>query len=979
MIERPLERDPQGRSPAEQSPAVERSSPQDQPLAGIRPAVARWVLVVFVLLAFALRMYDLGRREFWFDEALTANVSSLGWQGIVAHLRSTPFEHPPLFFLTLYPWQQVAGTSEFAFRFVSVFWGVLFAPLLYALLRRWARQRLCLLAALLAVLSPFLVAYSQEARMYTMLPCLAILVLLAFDIALERERQPAWWLVYLGLLVTGTATHYFFALVGLVTALYLGLDFVRSGRVRPWALAAHGLPLLVGLGWLVAAPGPRSSLALVLKSEEAWDLGYKLARILPTLVLGEVSRGEIPVIAHLLATVGWLLALLGVWTGRRGAMLAQRGRLLLLLTLVVPLVVGLVPAYGFVGRHLSYALVPLLVFWAGALLYLRRRGRLWLALGLLLVLLPFSYGLAVRYTSHGDNFGQAMAYVDRYAREGDLLILNQPSQEPLVTYYNKGGWPVRYLPGGGDPLTPETVHETLSDLAASHERLWLGPIGAWTADPDLLVERWLAANAFQERKVWFPDSNSVSLYYTAVQDLRPIEVGQPVWGGRIQLNAVSASLLQVPAGEALRLQFTWLAELGLDERYAVSLQLVDEGGLVWADRRSEPCGGWCASDGWRAREPHQDRHALLIPRGTPPGSYRLQVACAPTAGGPALPVEAGASQAQRLDLAEVVVLSSGAAEDGLPEVPNPVRVTFAEQVRLVGYKADPGELRLGQGLRLETHWQAVTEPTADYALAVDLVDESGQAAHRWQIKPFTGQHDTGQWHAGEYLRGQQVLILPGDLSPGDYWLRIALLKPGGEPLQPAEEAPGLAAVDGAHVLLAAVNVVDRPRRFDLPEIPQVLEVRLGRRARLVGYELDVHQAHPGDQVALTLYWQALGPMVQPYKVFTHLVDEQGQTVAQHDGTPGNGCCPTHTWAEGEVIVDEHVIPLRANLPAGSYDLVVGLYDEETRDRLPAYDRQGNRLATDSVPIEAVDIRPPPGAQEPALGYDQVLYLPLIAR
>jgi 4-amino-4-deoxy-L-arabinose transferase-like glycosyltransferase len=968
MIEGPLEPEPQDWGPNQAGSAT-----------------ARWALVVCVLLAFGLRMYDLGGREFWFDEALTANVSGLGWQGIVAHLRSAPFEHPPLYFLTLYPWQRLAGTSEFAFRFVSVLWGVLFVPLLYILLRRWARWRLALLAALLAVLSPFLVAYSQEARMYTMLPCLAVLALLAFETALERERQPAWWVVYLGLLLAGTATHYVFALIGLVTALYLGLGQVRGGRPRPWALASHGLLLLAGLVWLAAAPGLRTSLARVLQGEAALGLGYKLGRIMPTLMLAEVSGGEVPLIAHVIAAAGWLLVLVGAWAAQRGSMLAPRGRRLLLLMLVVPLGAALLLPYGFVGRHLGYTLVPLLAFVAVGLLALGRRGRLSLVAGMLLLLLPTGYGLAVHYTSRGDNFGQAMAYVDQHAQAGDLVLLNQPAQEPLVTYYNRGGWPVQYLPASGDALTPGMVQGVLSDLARLHERLWLGPIGAWTADPDLLVERWLAANAFQARKVWFADSSSVSLYYTATTDLQPLELEPVVWDGRIRLGTVSASSLEVPSGQALRLRFSWVAELDLDEGYALSLRLVDEGELVWADRRSEPCGGWCPTDSWRAGGTYEDRHALLVPPGTPPGLYRLQVAWVPIDGGPALPMDTGAGQAQQLDLARVVVLPARAAVDGPPEMPNPLQVTFGDQVRLVGYAVDAGDLRPGQGLRLETHWQAVTAPAEDYALAVDLVDGSGEVAHGWQLRPFTGQYGTGRWVPGEYLWGQQVLSVPGDLPPGSYWLRLTLLRANGELLPPTAEALGPAHLDGSYLFLAAVDVMDRPRRFDLPEIPETLEIRIGRRARLVGYDLDADQAHPGGEVKLTLYWQALGPMVQPYKVFTHLVDDQGQVAAQHDGPPGDGCCPTHTWAEGEVIVDEHVIPLRANLPLGSYDLVVGLYDEETGVRLLAYDGQGNPLATDGVLITVVDVQPSPGegprpgVQEPAPGYDQVLYLPLVAR
>ena len=87
--------------------------------------LGRWTLVVLVLVAFALGIYNLGGREFWLDEALSAKVSGLGWAGATAHLRSSPFEHPPFYFLMLNLWQQLAGATEFTLRFFSLLWGVL--------------------------------------------------------------------------------------------------------------------------------------------------------------------------------------------------------------------------------------------------------------------------------------------------------------------------------------------------------------------------------------------------------------------------------------------------------------------------------------------------------------------------------------------------------------------------------------------------------------------------------------------------------------------------------------------------------------------------------------------------------------------------------------------------------------------------------------------------------------------------------------
>ena len=47
--------------------------------------------------------------------------------------------------------------------------------------------------------------------------------------------------------------------------------------------------------------------------------------------------------------------------------------------------------------------------------------------------------------------------------------------------------------------------------------------------------------------------------------------------------------------------------------------------------------------------------------------------------------------------------------------------------------------------------------------------------------------------------------------------------------------------------------------------------------------------------------QAIDEMEQPYQVFLHVVDEQGQIVAQHDRVPGQrGKQPTTAWLRGEI-------------------------------------------------------------------------------
>jgi hypothetical protein len=940
-------------------------------------------MVALVLLAFALGIYNLGGREFWLDEALSANVSGLGWAGAIAHLRSSPFEHPPSYFIALSFWQQLVGSSEFALRFFSLMWGVLFIPLLYVVTKRLASERLGLLAALLATISPFMVAYSQEARMYTMLPCLAVLALLTFWNGLEREDQPIWWLAYLAVMTLGVFTHYLFVLVWIATALYLLLEYLQHRKMRWWAIAAQSLPLLVAGIWLAFSPGVRDSLGRIAQGEAVFSLAYKLNKIMPALLLAELKDQQPPPGAYILMSGGWLLILLGVWWSRRARILDARAWLLLVLTLVVPLAGALVVPYGVLGRHLGYVLIPGFIFMALGLLALRRRGTLALGAGILIVMFLSTFGLVAHHTSSSGNFGQAMAYIDRRGQPGDSLIISQPLQQHLATYYNGQAWPIQYLPPTAARLTAASVDGTLGALSQEHERLWLGPASAWTADPKYLAEQWLAANAFQAEKVWFPDSSSAALYLTSHEGLAPVEVGDSNWEGRIRLNGLVASPLRVHVGDALRLRFGWQAGAGIDRRYAVSVQLVDDQGFVWAERRGEPCGGWCPTDNWTGHALLQDQHALVIPPGTPPGAYRLEVAWLPLDGGPPLQAEQNGRRTEKVSLAEVMVLPGGLP--GEPwDLANPLQVTFGGEVTLLGYQPALAEIKLGESLLLETHWRAEKTPSADYVLVMELVDDSGQVAAD-SSSVLTPSYPTSLWQPGQYLRGQQRLDVPGTLTPGRYSLRIALVSPEGERLVATGQASRPARLRDGDLVVASVHVLDRPRRFDLPSVTNPLEATVGRQAHLVGYDLDLDQAYIGGQLALTLYWQAGGPMVLPFKVFSHLVDAEGNIRAQHDAPPGGGCCPANTWAEGEVVVDEHAIALGADLPPGTYQLVVGMYDEETDTRMPAYDAEGTLLAHDRIEIAELTIESPSveGQDEVSLpsleDLKAMVFLPLVSK
>ncbi|MCX7840674.1 MAG: glycosyltransferase family 39 protein [Anaerolineae bacterium] len=136
-----------------------------------------------------------------------------------------------------------------------------------------------------------------------------------------------------------------------------------------------------------------------------------------------------------------------------------------------------------------------------------------------------------------------------------------------------------------------------------------------------------------------------------------------------------------------------------------------------------------------------------------------------------------------------------------------------------------------------------------------------------------------------------------------------------------------------------------PREF-LPKMAR-LDARIGA-AKLVGYRVQ-----GARNLHVALYWQTETRIEKSWTVFTHVLDANARVVAQHDGIPSFGRYPTTAWRPGELVVDVHAI--RVDAPPGTYTLVVGMYDAESRVRAPAFDPSGARAPNDQILLTTITI------------------------
>ncbi len=143
-----------------------------------------------------------------------------------------------------------------------------------------------------------------------------------------------------------------------------------------------------------------------------------------------------------------------------------------------------------------------------------------------------------------------------------------------------------------------------------------------------------------------------------------------------------------------------------------------------------------------------------------------------------------------------------------------------------------------------------------------------------------------------------------------------------------------------------------PEGHELPPSSELPKVGIGPHIRLLGYRVSEEDTPSSRAVDLTLHWSARERVEQNYKVFTHLLNPEGTLHSQHDSQPLYGLWPTRAWEPGQTVVDHHHLTIDNEAPSGVYRIEVGLYDEETMDRLPVLDMTTGVVLDDHLVLPA---------------------------
>lgn len=243
----------------------------------------------------------------------------------------------------------------------------------------------------------------------------------------------------------------------------------------------------------------------------------------------------------------------------------------------------------------------------------------------------------------------------------------------------------------------------------------------------------------------------------------------------------------------------------------------------------------------------------------------------------------------------------------------PVQIPFAEGTVLQAVVLAEESAKPCGSLQINLRWSWPAQ--SHNQVSVKLLDRFGRTTVDSIVYPSTG---------AESIISSHLLPLPETAPPGQYQLRVQLLSADDTEILPL-------GPDGTPITQPiALPAVIRPG-VKQPSGEPIAHLENG--ASLLKIDLPHSEFQPGDWVSLTLTWQAREKPSVDFTVFTQFLGPDGKLYGQQDNPPYGGWYPTSLWQPGEVVRDDYAIRLDAAAPAGEYQLVVGMYDPATGQRV----------------------------------------------
>jgi 4-amino-4-deoxy-L-arabinose transferase-like glycosyltransferase len=322
-----------------------------------------------------------------------------------------------------------------------------------------------------------------------------------------------------------------------------------------------------------------------------------------------------------------------------------------------------------------------------------------------------------------------------------------------VTYYAHLPPPARHLAFGRG--TPHCAHA-------------VGAGVAWRPVPGFLMRNAVPLAAFALALVAF-FGYFVPAYATpSMIDAGSIKIDHPLnatFDGKAELLGAEVDRTNAQPGDPIQVTLYWRALALMDQSYVEFVHLIDDQGIIVAQRDTWPGRGLYPTTNWQPNQVFADTLYLNLPDAAyAPNVARLQVGLYDDQ---AVRLSALDSNGRPIDQ-DAVSIGQVSIAPRAGDRPNPMQSNFGDKVELIGYAMSPPERSIlpGEAITVTLYWRSRSTFAADYQVFLNALRPNQRISAQATGKPLHGNFSTQVWQPGQVITDVRVLRFPPTARPG---------------------------------------------------------------------------------------------------------------------------------------------------------------------------------------------------------------------
>ena len=267
----------------------------------------------------------------------------------------------------------------------------------------------------------------------------------------------------------------------------------------------------------------------------------------------------------------------------------------------------------------------------------------------------------------------------------------------------------------------------------------------------------------------------------------------------------------------------------------------------------------------------------------------------------------------------------------------PLALRYGDDAELIGISPANAHARPGDVITITLYWRALRQADTQWQTYLHSVDSP---VVRRDSYPATGNLLATDWQPGDTWAERYVIRIPEDIETQVVYPLVAgLYDPEREITQQAFDAAGNPVTP-----VVGSIAINGPAESATPVYC------FGESIGLAEPELTTDDSSaPG----MCLQWISLTSTPTDYQVFVHVLAQDGTIITQADHGPKDGRYPTSAWQPGEVIRECFAVDA-AGVPAGDWQVGLGLYNLDDGQRLPVRICEGDAPLENNIVIVAPD-------------------------